>query len=336
MMPNRIRITPEEANKLACLIGELPSTQVGRHLTEAEFAEYAAGVIPTEHVAHIDEHLASCEKCEEEVLALMTESAVWETPEGRERLQASGEELLRFARAKQVQMGASAKVLPFRAKNGNGLSNDQVARKVARWIVAGVAAACLCVVPTGDGVQSEFGGRPWVAILGGTVTNTNPGRRTRTASEFVNGNLPTSLDGVSVTVNGKPAYVYYLPSTRNKITIKEQHAPNLQKPRVAWYMSEAAAYDQRLLPLPEILPPPPELLSAPPELLPLAPELEIGTSSEQPGVSLSQGGSLGVGSGVALRAPRAGLRLHALHAVWRLLSDALNKVRHHPRRRQKS
>ena len=34
--------------------------------------------------------------------------------------------------------------------------------------------------------------------------------RTWAASDFVNGKLPTQLDGVSVTVDGKPAYVYFV------------------------------------------------------------------------------------------------------------------------------
>jgi uncharacterized protein (TIGR03437 family) len=34
--------------------------------------------------------------------------------------------------------------------------------------------------------------------------------RTWRAADFVNGNLPTSLDGVSVTINGKPAFVEYI------------------------------------------------------------------------------------------------------------------------------
>lgn len=49
----------------------------------------------------------------------------------------------------------------------------------------------------------------WVTIEGTLLANTNPGRTWR-ASEIVNGNLPTSLDGVSVTIGGKPAYVYYI------------------------------------------------------------------------------------------------------------------------------
>ena len=49
----------------------------------------------------------------------------------------------------------------------------------------------------------------WVEIKG---TNLSAGGDTRTwqTSDFVNGQLPASLDGVSATVNGKSAYVYYI------------------------------------------------------------------------------------------------------------------------------
>jgi uncharacterized protein (TIGR03437 family) len=53
----------------------------------------------------------------------------------------------------------------------------------------------------------------WVMIRGTNLANTNPGRTWRT-EEVVNGNLPTSLDGVSVTINGKPAFVYYISPTQ--------------------------------------------------------------------------------------------------------------------------
>jgi uncharacterized protein (TIGR03437 family) len=49
----------------------------------------------------------------------------------------------------------------------------------------------------------------WVTIQGTNLANTNPGRTWR-ADEIVGGRLPTSLDGVSVTINGKPAFVYYI------------------------------------------------------------------------------------------------------------------------------
>ena len=40
--------------------------------------------------------------------------------------------------------------------------------------------------------------------------NLSPISRAWTTSDFVNGALPTSLDGVSVTINGKPAYVTFV------------------------------------------------------------------------------------------------------------------------------
>ncbi|HUB83749.1 MAG TPA: FG-GAP-like repeat-containing protein [Bryobacteraceae bacterium] len=53
----------------------------------------------------------------------------------------------------------------------------------------------------------------WVTIQGVNLSNTKPGR-IWTASEIVNGNLPESLDGTSVTIDGKPAYVYYISPTQ--------------------------------------------------------------------------------------------------------------------------
>jgi uncharacterized protein (TIGR03437 family) len=52
-----------------------------------------------------------------------------------------------------------------------------------------------------------------VTIRGTNLANTNPGRTWRT-DEIVNGNLPQSLDNVSVTINGKATYVYYISPTQ--------------------------------------------------------------------------------------------------------------------------
>jgi uncharacterized protein (TIGR03437 family) len=53
----------------------------------------------------------------------------------------------------------------------------------------------------------------WVTIGGANLANTIPGR-TWLPSEIVNGNLPASLDGVSVTIDGKAAFVYYISPTQ--------------------------------------------------------------------------------------------------------------------------
>jgi uncharacterized protein (TIGR03437 family) len=57
-----------------------------------------------------------------------------------------------------------------------------------------------------------------------TISGTNLASKIDTwANEIVNGKLPTSLDGVSVTVGGDPAYVYYISPTQINAV-----APNLE------------------------------------------------------------------------------------------------------------
>jgi uncharacterized protein (TIGR03437 family) len=64
-------------------------------------------------------------------------------------------------------------------------------------------------VRNGAGFQNSIAAGSWVQIKGANLSNTDPGR-TWKDSEVVGGNLPASLDGTSVTINGKPAFVYYV------------------------------------------------------------------------------------------------------------------------------
>src|SRR5436190_4950446 len=68
-------------------------------------------------------------------------------------------------------------------------------------------------VTNGASFQPGIAAGSWVTIKGSNLANTNPGRIWR-ADEIVNGNLPTALDGVSVMINNKPAYVYYVSPTQ--------------------------------------------------------------------------------------------------------------------------
>jgi uncharacterized protein (TIGR03437 family) len=68
-------------------------------------------------------------------------------------------------------------------------------------------------VLNGASYQPGIEAGSWVTIQGSNLANTYPGR-TWTAAEIVNGNLPTSLDGVSVTIDGKPAFVEYISPTQ--------------------------------------------------------------------------------------------------------------------------
>lgn len=62
---------------------------------------------------------------------------------------------------------------------------------------------------------SPVGGLPvttgsWVAVYGTNLAPTGDSRLWNSSTEIVNGKLPASLDGTSVTVNGKPATVEYI------------------------------------------------------------------------------------------------------------------------------
>ena len=51
----------------------------------------------------------------------------------------------------------------------------------------------------------------WTALFGRTLESAT---RTLAGSDVVNNALPTSMAGVSVQINGKPAYVYYVSPTQ--------------------------------------------------------------------------------------------------------------------------
>lgn len=59
--------------------------------------------------------------------------------------------------------------------------------------------------------QASIAQNSWVTIYGSNLATTT---RTWTQAEVAGGNLPTSLDGVSVTINGKAAYVEYISPTQ--------------------------------------------------------------------------------------------------------------------------
>lgn len=62
----------------------------------------------------------------------------------------------------------------------------------------------------------------WVDIYGSNLSATT--RFWNAATEIVNGNLPTSLDGVSVKINGKAAYVYYISGTQINVQAPDDTA----------------------------------------------------------------------------------------------------------------
>jgi len=63
----------------------------------------------------------------------------------------------------------------------------------------------------GASFQEGIAADTWVTIRGSNLSSTT---RTWQASDFIGTALPTSLDGVRVTIGGKPAYVYYVSPTQ--------------------------------------------------------------------------------------------------------------------------
>ena len=72
------------------------------------------------------------------------------------------------------------------------------------------------LVANAEGGVATIAPNTWVEIKG---SNLGPAGDTRIwrSSDFVDSQLPTSLDGLSVTVNGVPAYVYYISPTQVNI-----------------------------------------------------------------------------------------------------------------------
>jgi uncharacterized protein (TIGR03437 family) len=80
----------------------------------------------------------------------------------------------------------------------------------------------LAQVPVVKTVANAFGGsstiapNTWVIVKGSALAQ---GSRTWQGSDFVGNGMPVALDGVSVTMNGQPTYLYYIsPSQLNILT----------------------------------------------------------------------------------------------------------------------
>jgi uncharacterized protein (TIGR03437 family) len=69
------------------------------------------------------------------------------------------------------------------------------------------------LVQNAEGGAATIAPNTWVTLKGSSLAPAGDSRIWQ-GSDFVNGQLPTALDGVSVTVNGVAAYVYYISPTR--------------------------------------------------------------------------------------------------------------------------
>lgn len=96
---------------------------------------------------------------------------------------------------------------------GNLYVADSVNNRVREIIGAGVSTAQPTISAVVNGASFATGIAPgsWITIQGTGLAQTT---RSWAAADFVAGNLPTTLDGVSVNVDGLPAYVAYVSPTQ--------------------------------------------------------------------------------------------------------------------------
>jgi uncharacterized protein (TIGR03437 family) len=81
-----------------------------------------------------------------------------------------------------------------------------------------LAPPVVALVANAEGETPTIAPNTWVEIKGAGLSLTGDARIWK-SSDFVNNQMPTKIDGVSVTVNGKPTFVYYVsPSQINLLT----------------------------------------------------------------------------------------------------------------------
>lgn len=93
---------------------------------------------------------------------------------------------------------------PVSSPNGPTGYGDSFVVKLAQPVPPTITS-----VVNGASFQPFIEAGSWVTIKGSNLANTFTGQ-TWTGNDIVNGNLPTSLNGVSVTIDGKPAFVEYV------------------------------------------------------------------------------------------------------------------------------
>jgi uncharacterized protein (TIGR03437 family) len=92
-----------------------------------------------------------------------------------------------------------------------GATGSPASIAVALTVQAATSTVGITAVTNGASFQPGFASATWVSIFGTNLAQTT---RTWQAGDFVGDLLPTSLSGVSVTVNGIPAYVEYISPTQ--------------------------------------------------------------------------------------------------------------------------
>jgi uncharacterized protein (TIGR03437 family) len=109
-----------------------------------------------------------------------------------------------------------------------------------------VLAPAVSAVVNAEGGSTTIAPNTWVAISGSALAPVGDSR-TWQGSDFLNNQLPTQLDGVSVTMNGENAFVYYISSNQvNVLTPPDLALGPVQVTVTAGGMTSAAFTAQAL------------------------------------------------------------------------------------------
>lgn len=106
------------------------------------------------------------------------------------------------------------------AANGNGRNDAEDMIYTASYKLTAAVTQPKPAISQGGVVnawnsQAVISDSSWVSIYGSNFTTS---QRTWRTDEIVGGQLPTELDGVKVSINGKPAYVYFI--SPNQINVQ--------------------------------------------------------------------------------------------------------------------
>jgi uncharacterized protein (TIGR03437 family) len=100
--------------------------------------------------------------------------------------------------------------------DNNGQGNGGLAAFVVLGASPLFSATAITLAANAEGHAPVIAPNTWVEIKGIGLAPAGDSRIWK-SSDFVNNQMPTKLDGVGVTVNGKNAYIYYISSTQVNI-----------------------------------------------------------------------------------------------------------------------
>jgi uncharacterized protein (TIGR03437 family) len=97
----------------------------------------------------------------------------------------------------------------------NNYRDSYLNGQLSGWPATNAAflAPAISLVANAEGQGTTIAPNTWVEIKGSNLSPPGDSRIWQ-ASDFVNGDMPVALDGVSVTINGKNAYIWYISPTQ--------------------------------------------------------------------------------------------------------------------------